>query len=51
MTVRRPNQQLMLPFATPEPGEARAPRPQGVETATAAEEAESPVTSHVSSTT
>ena len=46
MNAKRPNQQLMLPFATQGPGEARAQRPQGVEALKTAEEAERPVTSN-----
>ena len=45
MNAKRPNQQLMLPFATQGPGEARVRRPQGVEALRTTEEAESPVAS------
>lgn len=45
MSARRPNQQLMLPFASEEPGEARANRLQGVEAFRTADGTESPVTS------
>lgn len=46
MSARRPNQQLMLPFASEEPGEARAKRPQGVEAPRTVEGTESPVSSN-----
>ena len=45
MNAKRPNQQLVLPFAAMETGAARAPTQQGVEAFTTPTEAESPVVS------
>ncbi len=46
VSAMRPNQQLMLSFATPEAGEACAPRSQGVEALAAREVTEHPVMSN-----